>query len=84
MKTTNEWHIADIWWDSGSTKALTSLKYFNENVHEYNIVCARSLLGVALHQGTSFPVGKVDFLKLYPLTFYEFLLAIGQGGLAEL
>lgn len=65
-------------------KALTSLKYFYENIPEYNIVCAGSLLGVALHQGTYFPVGKVDFLKLYPLTFYEFLLAIGQDGLAEL
>ncbi len=65
-------------------KALTSLKYFYENVPEYYIVCAGSMLGVALHQGTSFPVGKVDFLKLHPLTFYEFLMAIGQDGLAEL
>ena len=48
-------------------KALTSLKYFCENAPEYAIVAAGSLLGVALHPGTSFPVGKVDFLQLYPL-----------------
>ena len=45
-------------------KALSSLKYFYENSPQYNIVCAGSLLGIALHNGTSFPVGKVDFLKL--------------------
>ena len=54
-------------------RALASLKYFYENAPEYHIVCAGSLLGIALHQGTSFPVGKVDFLKLYPLSFKEFL-----------
>ncbi|MBR1703343.1 MAG: ATP-binding protein [Lachnospiraceae bacterium] len=58
-------------------RALASLKYFYENAPQYHIVCAGSLLGIALHQGTSFPVGKVDFLKLYPLSFREFLLAIG-------
>jgi len=58
--------------------ALTSLKYFNENAPEYQIVCAGSLLGVALHQGTSFPVGKVEFLDLYPLSFSEFMLACGK------
>ena len=63
-------------------KALTSLKYFYENAHEYQIICAGSLLGIALHQGTSFPVGKVDFLNLYPLSFKEFLCAIGQDRLA--
>lgn len=57
-------------------KALSSLKYFNENAPEYHIVCASSLLGIALHQGKSFPVGKVDFLKLSPFTFKEFLMAI--------
>lgn len=56
-------------------RALSSLKYFCENVPEYHIVCAGSLLGIALHQGTSFPVGKVEFLNLYPLSFKEFLLA---------
>ena len=45
-------------------RALTSLKYFNENVPEYHIVCACSFMGIDLHQGTSFPVGKVDFLNL--------------------
>ncbi|MDO4370910.1 MAG: ATP-binding protein, partial [Clostridia bacterium] len=65
-------------------RALTSLKYFHENAPQYHIVCAGSLLGIALHQGTSFPVGKVDFLKLYPLSFREFLMAIGQERFAKL
>lgn len=56
-------------------RALTSLKYFYENAPQYHIVCAGSLLGIALHEGTSFPVGKVDFLRLYPLSFQEFLMA---------
>ncbi|MBP6492178.1 MAG: ATP-binding protein [Clostridia bacterium] len=59
-------------------KALTSLKYFNENASQYHIVCAGSLLGVALHQGTSFPVGKVEFIDLYPLSLHEFMLAMGK------
>jgi len=58
--------------------ALTSLKYFNENAPHYQIICAGSLLGVALHHGTSFPVGKVEFLDLYPLSFTEFMLAMGK------
>lgn len=53
-------------------RALASLKYFYENAPQYHIVCASSLLGIALHQGTSFPVGKVSFLKLFPLNFKEF------------
>lgn len=65
-------------------KALSSLKYFCENAPQYHIICAGSLLGLALHQGTSFPVGKVDFLKLYPLSFTEFLLATGKERFAEL
>lgn len=65
-------------------RALTSLKYFYENAPQYHIVCAGSLLGIALHHGTSFPVGKVDFLKLYPLSFKEFLMATGKGPFAEL
>lgn len=64
-------------------KALTALKYFCENAPEYYIVAAGSLLGVALHTGTSFPVGKVDFLNLYPLNYREFLMALGENGLAE-
>ncbi|MDR0518499.1 MAG: ATP-binding protein [Clostridiales Family XIII bacterium] len=59
-------------------QALTSLKYFNENAPQYQIICAGSLLGVALHQGTSFPVGKVEFLDLYPLSFAEFMRAMGK------
>lgn len=65
-------------------RALVSLKYFYENAPQYHIVCAGSLLGIALHQGTSFPVGKVDFLKLYPLSFSEFLMATGNERFAEL
>lgn len=56
-------------------RALSSLKYFYEDAPQYHIVCAGSLLGIALHEGTSFPVGKVDFLSLYPLSFQEFLMA---------
>ena len=59
-------------------KALSSLKYFCENAPEYAIVAAGSLLGVAMHKGTSFPVGKVDFMDLYPLNFQEFLCAVGE------
>lgn len=65
-------------------RALSSLKYFYENAPQYHIVCAGSLLGIALHQGTSFPVGKVDFLKLYPLSFKEFLMATDKERFAEL
>ncbi len=65
-------------------RALSSLKYFYENAPQYHIVCAGSLLGIALHGGTSFPVGKVDFLKLYPLSFREFLMATGNERFAEL
>jgi len=65
-------------------QALTSLKYFNETAPEYQIICAGSLLGVALHQGTSFPVGKVDFLDLYPLSFTEFMQAMGKERYVEL
>lgn len=65
-------------------KALTSLKYFYEKANEYHIVAAGSLLGVAMHEGISFPVGKVDFLDLYPLNFLEFLRALGENDLVEL
>jgi predicted AAA+ superfamily ATPase len=64
-------------------KALTSLKYFNENAPQYQIICAGSMLGVALHQGTSFPVGKVEFLDLYPLSFFEFMRAMGREQYVE-
>lgn len=65
-------------------KALTALKYFNEDAPQYQIVCAGSLLGIALHQGTSFPVGKVEFMDLYPLSFFEFVEAMGKGQYVEL
>lgn len=64
-------------------EALTCLKYFCENAPEYHIVAAGSLLGIALHAGTSFPVGKIDILRLYPLSFREFLLAVGEERLCE-
>lgn len=64
-------------------RALKSLKYFQENAPQYQIVAAGSLLGIALHEGTSFPVGKVDFCDLYPLTYREFLLACGEDMLLE-
>jgi uncharacterized protein len=63
-------------------EALNSLKYFNENAPEYDIICAGSLLGVALARGSGFPVGKTDFLYLYPVSFSEFL-AIADKGLSE-
>ena len=65
-------------------RALASLKYFCESAPQYHIICAGSLLGIALHEGTSFPVGKVDFLKLYPLSFREFLMATGRERFADL
>ena len=65
-------------------QALSSLKYFYENAPEFSIVAAGSLLGITLHHGTSFPVGKVDFLPLYPMDFREFLLAMAQQPLLDL
>ena len=65
-------------------KGLTSLKYFCENASEYYVIASDSLLGMNLHNKVSFPVGKVDFLYLYPMNFYEFLLALGEAGLAKI
>ncbi len=64
--------------------AITSLKYFYENAPHIHLIAAGSLLGVALHAHTSFPVGKVEFLELYPLSFYEFLAAVNQQPLLDL
>ena len=64
-------------------RALTAMKYFCENAPEYHIVCAGSLLGIALHKQLSFPVGKVDFLTLYPMSFSEFLRACRSETLAD-
>lgn len=63
--------------------ALTSLKYFCENAPEYYIAVAGSLLGIGLHEGTGFPVGKVDEINLYPLSFEEFSKALGKTILME-
>lgn len=66
-------------------RALTSLKYFNEQAPEYDIIAAGSLLGVAVNRSNySFPVGKVDFLKMFPMDFEEFLWAVGQEAMGEL
>ena len=64
-------------------RGLTALKYFCENAPQYHIVAAGSLLGMGIHSGISFPVGKVNFIDLHPMTFHEFLLAIGEQPLAE-
>jgi predicted AAA+ superfamily ATPase len=65
-------------------RAITSLKYFYENAPQFHVVAAGSLLGIAMHRQTSFPVGKIEFLELYPFHFSEFLLAMGQRPLIEL
>ena len=65
------------------TSGLTSLKYFCEKAPEYHIAVAGSLLGIGMHEGTGFPVGKVDELNLYPLSFKEFLLALGKDVLVS-
>jgi len=64
-------------------RALTALKYFNQQANQYHVACAGSLLGVALHKDTSFPVGKVNFLNVGPLSFTEFLAALEQEPLAD-
>jgi predicted AAA+ superfamily ATPase len=63
--------------------ALASLKYFNEQAPQYQIMCAGSLPGVALHGESSFPVGRVEFMDLYPLSFSEFMLALGKEQYVE-
>ncbi len=65
-------------------RAISSLKYFCENQNEYHVVVAGSLLGVALHEGDSFPVGKVDVIQLYPMNFEEFLCALGKQNLLDI
>ena len=64
-------------------KVLESLKYFCEEAPEYHVIAAGSLLGVAIHEGVSYPVGKVDILDLYPLSFREFLCAMGEKSLSD-
>lgn len=65
-------------------RAISSLKYFCENQNEYHVVVAGSLLGVALHEGDSFPVGKVNVIQLYPMNFEEFLCALGKQNLLDI
>lgn len=67
-----------------ATNGITSLKYFAEDAPHYHVIAAGSLLGVSLHKGISFPVGKVDFMTLYPFSFSEFLHAVNEQQLAEL
>lgn len=68
-----------------ANRGITSLKYFCEEAPEYHIVAAGSLLGINIHSGESFPVGKVDVLTLFPMSFYEFLMAMGEeNGLARI
>ncbi len=62
-------------------RGLTSLKYFQENAPEYHILAAGSYLGISMQENTSFPVGKVNFLDLYPMNFCEFLIALGEENL---
>ena len=68
----------------GSENALSSLKYFQEKANNYHIVSAGSLLGLKLKKIKSFPVGKVNFLHLYPLSFFEFLEAINRSNLKKM
>ena len=65
-------------------RGLTALKYFQEKAPQYHVVAAGSLLGIAMHSNDSFPVGKVDFMDLYPLSFSELLEAVGQEAFARL
>ena len=65
-------------------RGLAALKYFCEKAPEYHVAVAGSLLGIAMHQGESFPVGKVDILNIYPMTFDEFLLAKGKQQMADI
>lgn len=67
-----------------SPMVLNSLKYFCENAPQYHVVVAGSLLGISLHKDMSFPVGKVDMLKMYPMTFDEFLMAIDEQSLVDI
>lgn len=67
-----------------SFRGLSVLKYFCENAPEYHVAVAGSLFGIAMHKGESFPVGKVDILHIYPMTFDEFLLAKGKEQMVSL
>ncbi len=64
-------------------RGLLSLKYFYEDAPEYHIIAAGSLLGLSIHKDDSFPVGKVDFLELYPLSYEEFIVALSKNSLLD-
>lgn len=64
-------------------KALEALKFFCEDAPDYHIVVAGSLLGLSLHDGVSYPVGKVEEMRLYPMTFVEFLMALGKTRMVD-
>lgn len=65
-------------------RGITALKYFQEKAPEYHVMAAGSLLGIAMHKKDSFPVGKVDFMYLYPMSFFEFLEAVGEHRMVQL
>ena len=65
-------------------RGITALKYLAEKAPQYHVIAAGSLLGISMHQNDSFPVGKVDFMHLYPLSFFEFMDAIGESSMTEL
>lgn len=65
-------------------RGVTALKYFAEKAPQYHVMAAGSLLGIAMHRNDSFPVGKVSFMHLYPLSFFEFLDAIGESKMVQL
>lgn len=65
-------------------KGITALKYLYEDAPQYHVIAAGSLLGVGIHPGESFPVGKVELMRLYPMSFYEFLLAMDEQGITDI
>lgn len=65
-------------------RGITALKYFAEKAPQYHVIAAGSLLGIAMHRNDSFPVGKVDFMRLHPLSFFEFLDAVGESRMVNL
>ena len=65
-------------------EAIMSLRFFKEDMPSLHVIAAGSLLGIELHQGESFPVGKVEFLLLYPMNFTEFVMAMGENNLANI
>lgn len=92
--------IASLEWSTGVTiddntliildeikeapRGITALKYFAEKAPQYHLMAAGSLLGISMHKNDSFPVGKVDFMHLYPLSFFEFLDAVGESKMVNL